>query len=116
MVQHPAEPTCALKTALHRVRVLLGNLWPGAGHELIVHRDGGYRWNRDFPTVVDINEFERLRQVITEQEDEALDSYMEALTLYRGEFLNRLSSQAWVLPLSAYFHNQASSFRKSSPC
>lgn len=102
-----SNPVSALKTALHRMRALLDNLWPGAGHELIVHRDGGYRWNREFPTVVDINEFERLRQTVTEQEEEALDSYMKALAVYRGEFLNRLSSQAWVLPLSAYFHNQA---------
>lgn len=102
-----SNPTNALKTALHRVRALLDNLWPGAGHELIIHRDGGYRWNRDFPTVLDINEFEQLRQVVTEQEDEALDCYLKALNLYRGEFLNKLSSQAWVLPMSAFFHNQA---------
>ena len=102
-----SNPTNALKTALHRVRALLDNLWPGAGHELIIHRDGGYRWNRDFPTVLDINEFEQLRQVVTEQENEALDCYLKALNLYRGEFLNKLSSQAWVLPMSAFFHNQA---------
>ena len=40
-----ANPANALKTALHRVRALLDQLWPGAGHELIVRQEGGYRWN-----------------------------------------------------------------------
>lgn len=102
-----ANPTNALKTALHRVRTLLDQLWPGAGRELIVHQDGGYRWNQEYPLELDINEFERLCQVVTEDEDEALDCYLQALQLYQGEFLNKLSSETWVLPLSAYFHNQA---------
>ena len=102
-----ANPTNALKTALHRVRTLLDQLWPGAGRELIVYQDGGYRWNLDHPLELDINEFDRLCQIVTEDEDEALDCYLQALKLYQGEFLNRLSSETWVLPLSAYFHNQA---------
>lgn len=102
-----ANPANALKTALHRVRTLLDQLWPGAGHELIVHQEGGYRWNPECPLEMDINEFDRLCQVSTENEDEALECYLKGLSLYQGEFLNKLSTETWVLPITAYFHNLA---------
>lgn len=101
------NPTNALKTALHRVRTLLDQLWPGAGKELILYQEGGYRWNPDVPVVLDIDEFERLSHPTTDDENQELDSFLAALTLYRGEFLNKLSSEPWALPLTAYFHNQA---------
>ena len=100
-----ANPANAIKTALHRARVLLDQLWPGAGHELILHQDGGYRWNPDCPIELDIDELDHLCQTTTENEEEALESYLKGLSLYQGEFLNKLSSEAWVIPIAAYFHN-----------
>lgn len=101
------NPANALKTSLHRVRALLDQLWPGAGHELILRQEGGYRWNPQCPTKMDIHEFDALCQSTAEDENEVLDSYLSALALYQGEFLNKMSSQVWVIPLSTHFHNLA---------
>lgn len=102
-----ANPGNALKTALHRVRALLEPLWPGAGRELIVRQGVGYRWNPECPARLDIHEFDRLCQAADDPGQEGPDGYLRALELYRGEFLGGLSSEPWVLPLAAYFHNQA---------
>ncbi len=102
-----ANPTNALKTALHRVRGLLDQLWPGAGKDLILYHDGGYRWNPESHVELDIDQFERLCHPSSDNEEHELNSYLAALALYRGEFLNKLSSEPWPLPLTAYFHNQA---------
>ena len=36
------NPENALRITLHRLRAQLDQLWPGAGRELIVRKDGGY--------------------------------------------------------------------------
>lgn len=102
-----SNPANSLKTALHRVRTLLDQLWPGAGRDLILFQDGGYRWNPAIPSILDIDEFDRLCHPSSDHEDSELDSYLSALSLYQGEFLNKLSSEPWALPIAAYFHNEA---------
>ena len=57
--------------------------------------------------MVDIDEFDRLCHPTSENEDTILEEYLAALNLYRGEFLNKLSSEPWILPITAYFHNEA---------
>jgi tetratricopeptide (TPR) repeat protein len=37
--------------------------------------------------------------------DLRLGQYLAALSLYHGDFLSKLSSEAWVIPISAYYHN-----------
>lgn len=102
-----SNPANSLKTSIHRVRSLLDRLWPGAGRDLILYQDGGYRWNPEVPVALDIDEFERLCHPSAEDENAELESYLNALTIYRGEFLNKLSSEPWALPIAAYFHNEA---------
>ena len=34
-----------------------------------------------------------------------LEYDLAALDLYRGDFLPKLSSESWVIPISAYYHN-----------
>lgn len=99
------NPASALKTTLHRARALLDQLWPGAGHELILRREGGYCWNDQYPVTLDFDRFDRLCQSVPETEDEQLACWQQGLALYRGEFLNKLSTETWVLPHTAYFHN-----------
>ena len=79
-----ANPANSLKTALHRVRTLLDQLWPGAGRDLILYQDGGYRWNPSIPTMLDIDEFDRLCHPSSDSEDAELEGYLSALSLYRG--------------------------------
>lgn len=101
-----ANPSNALKTTLHRVRATLDQLYPGAGHALILRRQGNYTWNPDVPVRLDIDEFEELCKAgdAADNEEERLDRWLEALAIYQGDFLPKLADEAWVIPISAYFH------------
>ena len=102
-----SNPLNALKTMFHRVRSSLNQLDSTAGHSLIIRRDGNYTWNPDVPFFFDVDEFERLCRAgaMAQDDTQRLDAYLQALDLYRGDFLQKLSSEAWVIPISAYFHN-----------
>ena len=93
------SPENALRTTLHRTRNLLEGLWPGAGKELILFREGGYSWNEGIPVVTDFQWFEQLCGQKT------VPAWKEALELYGGEFLGRYGSESWVIPLSTHFYN-----------
>lgn len=90
------NPENTLKVTMHRVRNLLDKLWPNAGRELIVRRGGGYIWNPEIPITVDVERFENHFQN---------KRYFEALALYKGEFLSRISEGAWVIPIATHYHN-----------
>lgn len=101
-----ANPANALKTILHRVRSTLDQLWPGAGHTLILRQGTSYRWNTDYPVRLDVDEFERLcaSAQAAEDEDERLKYGLEALEYYKGDFLSRFSSSMWIIPIATYYH------------
>lgn len=100
-----SNPINALKTMFYRVRSSLEPLWPGAGHQLILRQGSSYIWNPDVPVLLDVEEFDRLcREAQREADpDRRLDQLLAALKLYTGEFLSRLSSALWVLPLASYY-------------
>lgn len=99
-----SNPENALRITLHRLRTLLNELWPGAGKELICNQDGGYGWNPQISVTLDCDDFEALAQK-TGTEEERLEACLAALEMYRGEFLNRLSDQVWVIPIATHFQN-----------
>ena len=105
--ERSSNPINALKTMFHRVRSLLNQLDGAAGHNLIVRREGTYAWNQEIPFFLDTDQFEALCRAGTAQDDEdlRLETYLQALALYGGDFLPKLSSEPWVVPISAYFHN-----------
>lgn len=96
-----SNPENALRITLHRLRSLLDGLYPGAGKELICYQDGGYGWKSDARAVLDFERFEQLAI----SESDRLESCLEALALYKGEFLPKLSDQLWVVPIAAHFQN-----------
>jgi len=103
------NPAGAMKTALHRVRSLLDTLSPDAGHRMILYRNGGYIWNPELPVRIDTEEFEHLLAAAAgtdEDPEKKLEYLTEALTLYGGDFLSMYSSEPWVIPISAYYHNR----------
>ena len=102
-----SNPGNALKTMFHRLRNLLNELDPHGGRELIVRREGAYAWNTKVPLTLDIDRFDQLAQAGLEARDpeKKLTLYLEALSLYNGDFLNKMSSEAWVVPIAAYYHN-----------
>lgn len=100
-----SNPENTLKITFHRARTLLDQLWPSAGHQLILHREGGFCWNTDIPLTLDVEEFDRLCSEHSDDPAVQMESSLAALKLYHGDFLPKLSSETWVIPISAYYHN-----------
>lgn len=101
------DPSGRLKALFYRVRSMLDQLGDGTGHRLIVRRDGTYAWNTDVPLVLDVEEFDRLcSEALRQEGDERLATLLQALELYRGDFLPKLSMDPWVMPVSTYFHQR----------
>ena len=99
------NPVSAMKTAMHRTRALMDDLAPGIGHDLILKKSGGYTWNTNYPMELDIDRFEQLCQLQEDSEDHLLKQWLRALDLYHGNFLSRMSSELWVIPVAAYYQN-----------
>ena len=96
------NPENTLRILLHRTRNRLDQLYEGAGRECILRKDGSYCWNPQVPVTVDFERFEQLCQC---KGEDRLSDLLEALSLYRGEFLIRQSSDSWVVPVSTHFQN-----------
>ena len=100
------DPAGRLKALFYRARTMLNQLYDNAGHELIVRRNGTYAWNTELPLRLDVEEFDRLRGLASaaEAEGEKLSLYLQALEIYKGDFLPKLSMEPWAMPISAYYH------------
>lgn len=96
------NPENVLRITLHRLRGILDQLWDGAGRELILRRDGGYGWNPDAQVELDCERFE----VLSAAQENRLDAILEALDLYKGEFLAKQASEMWIIPICTHFQNQ----------
>ena len=101
-----SDPGSNLKAMFYRVRTMLNQIDGSAGHDLILRREGSYVWNTDIPLELDVEEFEKLCRAgsAAEDEDTRLDLYTQALALYRGDFLPKLSTESWAMPIAAYYH------------
>lgn len=80
----------ALKAVLHRARSALDQLGDGCGKALLLSREGGCQWNPAAPLTLDAEDFSRLLA------SEDPEKRLEALTLYRGDFLPFLSGHPWA--------------------
>ncbi|MBQ2785970.1 MAG: bacterial transcriptional activator domain-containing protein [Oscillospiraceae bacterium] len=101
------DPAGRLKALFYRVRAMLDPLGPRAGHDLIQNKSGIYSWNTEIPLQLDVEEFDRLyTSAMVHSEDDRLVLLMEALSLYQGDFLPKLSMEAWVMPITAYYHQR----------
>lgn len=101
-----SNPENALRITFHRVRTLLDGLWPGAGKELILYRDGGYIWNENTAVEVDCDRFEALCQTAADSPSQRLALLLEAIALYKGPFLEKQSTETWIIPISTHYHNR----------
>ncbi len=102
------NPTNALKNLIYRVRTALSDSGIPGSKELILYRRGAYSYNSALPTRVDTEEFETLVRAASDSSlpaDQRIQKYLAALELYKGDFLPKSSSEAWVVPLSTYFHS-----------
>ncbi len=100
-----SNPENALRITFHRLRSQLDQLWPGAGHDLILYKENGYSWNTQVPITLDTEQFDELCQTKSQDPAHRLQSYLNALELYQGDFLEKQSAEPWVIPVSTHYHN-----------
>lgn len=100
------DPAGRLKALLYRARTMLGGLGENAGHQLIVHKDGFYGWNSQYSVTLDVEQFDSLCTTAktAAAEEEKLSLYLQAMALYQGDFLPKLSMEPWVMPIHTYYH------------
>lgn len=99
-----ANPDNTLKITAHRLRNLLNQLWPGAGHELILYQENGYAWNTSVPAIIDTDQFYNLYSCKCENTDFRIQNLLEILSLYTGNFLEDYSAENWIIPITAHYH------------
>ncbi|MEG1683951.1 MAG: BTAD domain-containing putative transcriptional regulator [Oscillospiraceae bacterium] len=102
-----SNPANALKTMFHRVRTMLNRLGENVGHQLIIRRQGDYAWNPDLRFTFDVDMFEAACRRAKAEPDETrrLAAQLEALSVYAGDFLPKLSAEPRMASINAYFHN-----------
>lgn len=100
------DPNGRLKAMFYRARTMLNQVEESAGHNWIIRKNGTYAWNTEIPLQLDLDRFEQLCKdaAAAETGDARLDLLRQALELYRGDFLPKLSMEPWVMPISAYYH------------
>lgn len=100
------DPGNRIKAMFYRARTMLNQLDDTAGHQLIRHKGGSYSWNTDVPLYLDVEEFDRLCSAAAEAADDALrlELYEQALSIYSGDFLPKLATESWVMPINTYYH------------
>lgn len=88
----------SLRVTAHRLKKAL--IEAGLpSHEYIAIKDGIYRWSSPMETIVDAVQFRELLDAADQQtaEDERANLLREAIALYKGEFLQEMSGEYWVL-------------------
>lgn len=100
------DATGRLKAMLYRIRNLLDQLGEDAGHTMIRCKGGCYFWNPEIPVVLDTEKFELLlaEAAGTQEEEARLQLCLQAMALYGGDFLPKLSMESWTMPIAAYYH------------
>lgn len=99
-----ADAANNLRVTSHRLKKML----VGVGlpeYDYISVKGGIYRWNAPMETRVDALEFKRMLLLASEEKDERKKAkiLIQALELYRGEFLPKLSGDEWVLVENARY-------------
>ncbi len=92
---------------LWRARKAVEPLSAALETELIQYKGGMCSWNAEVPVSVDAEVFEDLCKQAekADNDQERLEDYRAAASLFKGEFLPKLSGEQWIAPLSAFYLN-----------
>lgn len=99
-------PLNALKNLIYRCRKTLSVLDPEQKDNFIIFERNTYAWNNDIPMKVDIEQFDEdyhLAVRTATSEEERMRYFLEAISLYQGEFLPKSSYSSWVISKNAYY-------------
>ncbi|NLN07333.1 MAG: hypothetical protein GX167_06920 [Firmicutes bacterium] len=96
-----ADPRRALRTPVYRLRQILSEDGLPDAEEYILYIQGCYVWNNQSNFWVDADEFENLlrqaAQMPERELDKKIDLYLQAIDLYRGEYLPENLYADWTI-------------------
>ena len=99
------NPAGALKNLMYRLRKTLAKYF--GDQDFILTNRGSYRWNSQVSVNFDIEQFDKLmneaKQENSLEKSEVL--YEQAIALYQGDFMVRLTDMHWILTLHTYYHS-----------
>lgn len=103
------NPAKALQNLVYRLRLLIDrNLSTNSGASIINFSQGCYSWNKEFGCWLDTNEFESIHMQAVKAEkngdkQNAAKLYINAIKLYKGEYLAEYSYNEWIIPIRNHY-------------
>lgn len=110
------DPAKTLKTTLYRARRFLENIGIENAKDVLVYRQGFYSWAPQAHITLDVEEFDRLYDQFyaSDQLYQTLDYALEALALFKGEFLAGASGNLWALSMRTYYCSKYSKLARDA--
>lgn len=102
------QPDKALKNLVYRVRSFFAGKNVAFAQDVVLYRNGNYQLNNDLPWAFDFEQFEELYNKSAGKEntpEESIEYAMQAIDLYRGDFLAEQVYEDWVLPYNTYYRS-----------
>lgn len=102
------NPANTLKTTLYRTRQLLESIGIAQAKDILIYRRGFYSWAPQARITLDVEVFDRLYDQFyaSSQLYQTLDRALEALAVFKGEFLANASGNLWALSMRTYYHGK----------
>lgn len=103
-----ADISGALKTLIFRARRMMEEAgFPASA--IMLRSRGIYRWNPDWKTETDAENFEALCTCCLKEDfdmEAGQEEWKKALSLYKGDFLEGTGEFAWIREKAAFYRNQ----------
>jgi DNA-binding SARP family transcriptional activator len=101
-----SNPAGALKNLMYRLRKVLVSYF--GEQEYVLSSRGSYRWNPAVEVNLDIEQFENLLTSAKQETfcERAALLYEQAVDIYQGDFMPRLTDLHWGFTLNTYYHSQ----------
>lgn len=101
------DPRGTLRIQMHRLRQNLGESDIAEADRTLLFANGYYKWNDRLTLELDVQIFENKIKTADSLKkispDEALEAYLEALSLYEGDYLPECVDQHWVFPVRNHY-------------
>lgn len=97
------NPVNTLKTLLYRARSAVEALGFGNGKQVLLCRRGEYMWSGAVDIAVDTEQFEALCEAAAQPGPDRLRHMLDAIALYQGDFLPKMSREPWVVSFRVYY-------------